>query len=262
MKDRAMNVQTTAATRHPGISEEEWRLRVDLAGAYRIYDHLGWSEVIMNHLTVRVPGPEHHFLINPYGLTYDEITASNLVKIDLKGNVIGHSDWPINPAGFVIHSAIHAGRADAICVMHTHTTEAQAVAMKQNGLRHDSIYASQLYERTGYHDFEGLSLYEGEKERILASLGTSNVLLVMRNHGVLTIGRSIGEAFWNMWRFQRSAEVQIRAEAMNGPDTVLSDEVRRRCRSDADTFGPNSVSETIFRALLRKVHRIDPSYER
>jgi ribulose-5-phosphate 4-epimerase/fuculose-1-phosphate aldolase len=145
--------------------------------------------------------------------------------------------------------------------MHTHTTEAQAVAMKQGGLRHDSIYASQLFERTGYHNFEGLSLYDGEKERILASFGKSNTVLVMRNHGVITVGRSIGEAFWNMWRFQRSAEVQIRAEAMNGPDVILSDEVRRRCRADADTFGPNSVSENIFRAMLRKVHRTDASYE-
>ena len=255
-----MNVQTPAA-RQAGISEEEWRLRVDLAGAYRIYDHLGWSEVIMNHLTVRVPGPEHHFLINPYGLTYDVVTASNLVKIDLKGNVIGQSDWPVNPAGFVIHSAIHAGRDDAICVMHTHTTEAQAVAMKKGGFRHDSIYASQFFERTGYHDFEGLSLSAGEKERIVANLGKNNVLLIMRNHGVITIGRSIAEAFWNMWRFQRSAEVQIQAEAMNGPDSILSDEVRRRCRSDADTFGPNSVSETSFRALLRQGRRSDPSYD-
>jgi ribulose-5-phosphate 4-epimerase/fuculose-1-phosphate aldolase len=252
---------TVSAARNPAISAEEWRLRVDLAGAYRIFDHLGWSEVIMNHLTVRVQGPEHHFLINPYGLTYDEITASNLVKIDLQGNIVGHSDWPVNPAGFVIHSAIHAGRPDALCVMHTHTTEAQAVAMKAGGLNLNSIYASQFFGRIGYHDFEGLSLYEGEKERILANLGPSNTVLVMRNHGVLTVGRSIGEAFWNMWRFQRSAEVQIRADAMAGPNTELSDEVRRRCQKDADNFGPNSVSENIFRAMLRKVHRLDPSFE-
>jgi len=189
------------------------------------------------------------------------VTASNLVKIDLQGNVIGHSDWPVNPAGFVIHSAIHAGRPDAICVAHTHTTEAQAVSMKASGLNLNSIYASQFVGRIGYHDFEGLSLYEGEKERILASLGTSNTVLVMRNHGVLTVGRSIGEAFWNMWRFQRAAEVQVRAEAMSGPDNIVSDEVRLRCQKDADNFGPNSVSDNIFRALLRKVHRQDPSYE-
>ena len=167
----------------------------------------------------------------------------------------------MNPAGFVIHSAVHAGREDAICIAHTHTTEAQAVSMKKGGLNLNSIYASQFVGRIGYHDFEGLSLYEGEKERIVANLGKNNTLLIMRNHGVLTIGRTIAEAFWNMWRFQRSAEVQIRAEAINGPDTILSDEVRRRCRTDADNFGPNSVSENIFRALLRKVHRIDPSYE-
>lgn len=256
-----MNIQTLAAEKKAGVNAEEWRLRVDLAGCYRIFDHLGWSETIMNHITVRVPGPEHHFLINPYGLTYDEVTASNLVKIDLQGKIVGHSDWPVNPAGFVIHSAVHAGRDDAICIAHTHTTEAQAVSMKKGGLNLNSIYASQFVGRIGYHDFEGLSLYNGEKERIVANLGPKNTVLIMRNHGVLTIGRSIGEAFWNMWRFQRSAEVQITAEAMAGSDNIVSDEVRQRCQKDADNFGPNSVSENIFQAMLRKVHRIDPSYE-
>lgn len=250
-----------AAARNPSIGAEEWRLRVDLAGCYRVFDHLGWSEVIMNHITVRVPGPEHHFLINPYGLTYDEINASNLVKIDLQGNVIGASEWPVNPAGFVIHSAIHAGRDDAVCVMHTHTTEAQAVAMKADGLNHNSIYGSQFFRRIGYHDFEGLSLYDGEKQRLLASLGASNTVLVMRNHGVLTVGRTIADAFWNMWRFQRSAEVQVMAAGMAGPDVVISDEIRLRTAKDADNFGPNSVSENIYRALLRKVHRLDSSFE-
>jgi ribulose-5-phosphate 4-epimerase/fuculose-1-phosphate aldolase len=183
------------------------------------------------------------------------------VKIDLHGKIVGHSDWPVNPAGFVIHSAVHAGREDAICIAHTHTTEAQAVSMKANGLNLNSIYASQFVGRIGYHDFEGLSLYEGEKERILANLGAKNTVLIMRNHGVLTVGRSIGEAFWNMWRFQRAAEVQVAAEAMAGADNLISDEVRKRCQKDADNFGPNSVSENIFRAMLRKVHRIDPSYE-
>src|SRR5258706_14527521 len=136
-------VQKRAPARRNAVDPVEWELRVQLAATYRIIEHLGWAELIWTHTTVRVPGPEHHFLINPYGLTYDEVTASNLVKIDMQGNVIGHSDWPINPAGFVIHSAVHAGREDAICVMHTHTTEAQAIAMKQGGLRHDSIYASQ-----------------------------------------------------------------------------------------------------------------------
>src|SRR5262249_35013064 len=152
----------------------------------------------------------------------------------------GHAEWPINPAGFVIHSAIHAGRDDAICVMHTHTREAQAVAMKASGFSHNSIYAAGLFGRVGYHDFEGLSLCGGERARLLGTLGYSSAVLVMRNHGVLPVGRSIADAFWNMWRFQRSAEAQLRAAAMAGPDIEISDDIRRRCVEDADNFGPNS----------------------
>lgn len=243
------------------ISPDEQRLRVDLAGCYRVFDHLGWSEVIMNHITVRLPGPDHHFLINPYGLRYDEVTASNLVKIDLDGTVIGRSDWPVNPAGFVIHSAVHSSREDAVCVMHTHTTAAQAVAGKQGGLDHNTFYAAQLTGQVGYHTFEGITVEDGEKPRLLASLGRTNTVLVMRNHGVLTVGRTIAEAFWNLWRFQRAAEVQVALGGMPGPDVEVPDEVRRRCVAVADSYGPNSVSEAMFRALLRKVRRIDPSYE-
>jgi ribulose-5-phosphate 4-epimerase/fuculose-1-phosphate aldolase len=257
-----MSIQDLVAPSETAISPEEWRLRVELAGCYRIFDHLGWSEVIMNHITVRLPGPGHHFLINPYGLTYDEVTASNLVKIDTEGSVVGHSDWPVNPAGFIIHSAIHASREVAICIMHTHTTEAQAVAVKQGGLNHNIFYAAQLHGRVGYHNFEGITVFDEEKPRLLASLGRKNTVLVMRNHGVLTVGRTIAEAFWNMWRFQRSAEVQVALEGMNGPDTEIPEEIRNRCVSVADNYGPNSVSDTIFQALLRKVHRIDPDFER
>lgn len=259
--DFTMSPQTLRAPTEFDISAEERRLRVELAGCYRIYDHLGWSEVIMNHLTVRIPGPEHHFLINPYGLTYDEVTASNLVKIDLQGNIIGRSEWPVNPAGFVIHSAIHSSREDAICVMHTHTTEAQAVAVKRGGLNENIFYAAQLHGRVGYHEFEGISDDPGEKSRILASLGRENTVLVMRNHGVLTTGRSIAEAFWTMWRFQRSAEVQVVLDGMSGPDAEVPVEVKRLCVSVADNYGPSSVAETIFQALMRKVRRIDPGFE-
>jgi len=256
-----MSVQQHLAPSDSDIRADEWQLRVELAGCYRIFDHLGWSEVIMNHITVRLPGRGHYFLINPYGLTYDEVTASNLVKIDTEGNIVGHSEWPVNPAGFIIHSAIHSSREDAVCIMHTHTTEAQAVAVKQGGLNHNIFYAAQLHERVGYHPFEGITVYDEEKPRLLASLGRKNTVLVMRNHGVLTVGRTIPEAFWNMWRFQRSAEVQVALEGMNGPDTEIPDEVRKLCVSVADNYGPSSVAETIFQALLRKVRRIDPSFE-
>ena len=256
-----MSVQELLTPSDIVVSQDEWQLRVELAGCYRIFDYLGWSEVIMNHITVRLPGPGHHFLINPYGLTYDEVTASNLVKIDTAGNIVGHSEWPVNPAGFIIHSAIHSSREDAICIMHTHTTEAQAVAVKQGGLNHNIFYAAQLDGRVGYHAFEGITVYDEEKPRLLASLGRKNTVLVMRNHGVLTVGRTIAEAFWNMWRFQRSAEVQVALEGMNGPDTEIPAEVRALCVSVADNYGPSSVSETIFQALLRKVRRLDPGFE-
>jgi ribulose-5-phosphate 4-epimerase/fuculose-1-phosphate aldolase len=257
-----MSVPVVQAPSNNPLSLEEWKLRVDLAGCYRIFDHLGWSEVIMNHITVRLPGPGHRFLINPYGLTYDEVTASNLVKIDTDGNVVGFSEWPVNPAGFIIHSAIHRAREDAICIMHTHTTAAQAVAVKEGGLNHNIFYAAQLTGRVGYHRFEGITVYDDEKPRLLASLGRKNTVLVMRNHGVLTVGRSIGEAFWNMWRFQRSAEVQVALEGVRGPDTEIPPEIRELCVSVADNYGPSSVAELIFQALLRKVRRIDPTFER
>lgn len=244
-----------------GIPPDEARLRADLAGCYRVFDHLGWGEVIMNHITVRVPGPGHHFLINPYGLMYHEVTAANLVKIDLDGNVVGRSEWPVNPAGFVIHSAIHSAREDAVCVMHTHTTAAQAVSVKAGGLNMNSFYAAQLHGRVGYHTFEGITVDPAEKSRLLASLGRENTVLVMRNHGVLAVGRTVAEAFWNLWRFQRAAEVQVLADAMRGPDTEVPDEVRRKCVAVADNYGPNSVSEAMFRALLRKVRRADPGDE-
>jgi ribulose-5-phosphate 4-epimerase/fuculose-1-phosphate aldolase len=256
-----MSVQELVRSSEVGVPSDEWQLRVLLAGCYRIFEHLGWSEVIMNHITVRLPGPGHHFLINPYGLTYDEVTASNLVKIDTEGRIVGHSDWPVNPAGFIIHSAIHSSREDAICIMHTHTTAAQAVAVKEGGLNHNIFYAAQLDGRVGYHAFEGITVYDEEKPRLLASLGRTNTVLVMRNHGVLTVGRSIAEAFWNMWRFQRSAEVQVALEGMRGPDVVIPEDVRNLCVAVADNYGPSSVAETIFQALLRKVRRIDPSFE-
>jgi ribulose-5-phosphate 4-epimerase/fuculose-1-phosphate aldolase len=256
-----VSVQKLLRSSETDVPSDEWRLRVELAGCYRIFDHLGWSEVIMNHITVRLPGPGHHFLINPYGLTYDEVTASNLVKIDTEGRIVGHSEWPVNPAGFIIHSAIHSSREDAICIMHTHTTESQAVAVKEGGLNHNIFYAAQLHGRVGYHAFEGITVHDEEKPRLLASLGRKNTVLVMRNHGVLTVGRSIAEAFWNMWRFQRSAEVQVALEGMRGPDVLVPEDVRDLCVSVADNYGPNSVAETIFQALLRKVRRIDPSFE-
>ena len=245
--------------RPPQIAAEEWALRVRLAAAYRVVDMLGWSEVIMNHISVRVPGPETHFLINPYGLSYDEVTASNLLKIDMHGHKAAPSDYPFNPAGFVIHSAIHAARDDAHAVMHTHTTAGTAVATKAHGLRHDSFYAAQLYGRVAYHDYEGLSIRMGEQERIVASLG-DKPCLIMRNHGLLTVGRTVAEAFWQLWRLQRACEAQVMIDAMAGEDTAVSPDLARQNVADADGYSAGAVEDKMLDALVRKAARRDPTY--
>lgn len=245
--------------RPPGIGADEWALRVRLAACYRVVDLLGWSEVIMNHISVRVPGPEGHFLINPYGLHYEEMTASNLLRIDVHGNKISDSPHPFNPAGFVIHSAIHMSRANAHAVMHTHTTAGTAVATKEHGLRHDSFYAAQLYGRVAYHEYEGLSLRLGEQERIVASLG-EKPLMIMRNHGLLAVGHTIAEAFWHLWRLQRACEAQVLTDAMAGANIPVPLEIMLRNVTDADSYSAGAVEDKMLDALVRKVARRDLSY--
>ncbi len=245
--------------RPAGIAPDEWDLRVRLAAAYRVVEMLGWSEVIMNHLSVRIPGPEHHFLINPYGLLYDEVTASNLLKIDVKGNKIAPSDYPFNPAGFVIHSAIHQARADAVAVMHTHSTAGTAIATKAHGLRHDSFYAAQLCGRVAYHDYEGLSIRLGEQDRIVASLG-DKPCMIMRNHGLLTVGPSIASAFWQLWRLQRACEAQVLTDAMDGPNVHLPHALALQAVKDADSYSKHAVEDKMLDALARRAFRRDPSY--
>lgn len=206
------------------MSVAEWRLRLELAAVYRLTDFLGWSELIFNHITVRVPGsPEDspHFLINPYGLHYAFVTARNLVKIDINGNIIGDSDYPVNPAGFTIHSAIHGARHDAQCVMHTHTTTGMAVACKQEGLRYDNFYSVLLHGRVAYHDFEGLTTDHAECERLVASLGDKDIL-ILRNHGLLTCGNTVPQMLMTMWTLQRACDVQAASDGLNGPNTPVS----------------------------------------
>jgi ribulose-5-phosphate 4-epimerase/fuculose-1-phosphate aldolase len=241
-------------------TDTERALRVRLAACYRVVDHLGWSELIVNHITLRVPGPEHHFLINPYGLRYDEVTASNLVKIDLEGRKIGDNPYPVNPAGFVIHSAIHQARDDAHCVLHTHTTAGIAVATKAQGLNHNTFYGAQFTGRVAYHDFEGLSLRDGEKPRLIASLGDRKAL-ILRNHGLLTTGRTVAEAFYHMWRLQRACESQVASDAMRGDDMPVDPAIGRQAAIDAEDFGGDgTVADKFFDAMVRKIDRIDSSY--
>ncbi|NKB56993.1 MAG: class II aldolase/adducin family protein [Alphaproteobacteria bacterium] len=237
--------------------------RQKLAAAYRIVDHLGWTETIYGHLTLRVPGT-NHFLINPWGLRYDEVTASNLVEIDIDGNIVGPSNYPVNEAGFVIHSAVHAGRDDLHCVFHIHTTAGMAVAAQQDGLLPISIMATGYHGRVAYHDYEGPSLNLDERERLVASLGEKQVL-ILRNHGLLTAGATVEEAFILMFRLQRACEIQIAAQAGGSALTIPSTAVCEESARLTDDFlngndgAPAGTLE--FASYVRLIDQLDPSYK-
>jgi ribulose-5-phosphate 4-epimerase/fuculose-1-phosphate aldolase len=268
--DRSMTAATSLTQAPAGIDPKEWELRVQLAAAYRIIDHMGWSELIWTHTTVRVPGPEHHFLINPYGLRFDEVRASNLVKVDMDGNIIrdhgGDDSREINPAGFVIHSAIHMARRDVQCIMHTHTVAGMAVAALQEGLLPISMYALGYFERVAYHDFEGPSLDLAERERLGVNLGDKHVL-VMRTHGLLTCGETVAQAFVRMYRLERACQVQLAAQSTGSPLIIPPREVCEISAERSDDFlvaeggkGYSRMPNPEFAALMRLMDRKDPSY--
>ncbi|MDE2287629.1 class II aldolase/adducin family protein [Pandoraea sp.] len=237
----------------------ESALRIELAACYRIFAMLGWTELIYNHITVRIPGPQRHFLINPFGLHYSEVTASNLVKIDLQGNIVGASDWPVNPAGFTLHSAIHAGIADAHCVMHTHTTAGCAVACSAAGLSMDNFYSAQLYGRLAYHDFEGITVHAEEGPRVVRSIGTAQAV-ILRNHGLLSWGTTVPQAFAYLWTLQRACEIQMAGAAL-GPTIPIAESIQRRASADSLQFDPRyGAGADVFAALQRQVDRLDASY--
>jgi ribulose-5-phosphate 4-epimerase/fuculose-1-phosphate aldolase len=244
------------------FSPEEWDARVTLAAAYRIFDHLGWTELIYNHLSLRVPGANAErgqFLVNPFGLHYSEVTASNLVKVDVAGNIIGHSDWPINPAGFTFHGAIHATLPDAHCVMHVHTTPTMAVCCLDEGLSFTNFYAAHLWGKVAYHEFEGITVHAEEGARILASAGGKPVLL-LRNHGPVVIGTTVAQAFAYMWVLQRACEVQLASQG-KGALRPIPVPVLEACVRDALNFDPRyGAGEDGFAALQRLVDAKDPSY--
>ncbi|MGY0196003.1 class II aldolase/adducin family protein [Leptothrix sp. BB-4] len=244
------------------FSAEEWAARVQLAACYRIFAHLGWSELIYNHISLRVSGGEDgesHFLVNPFGLHYSEVTASNLVKVDTAGRIVGHSDWPINPAGFTFHGAIHATLPDAHCVMHVHTTPTLAVCCTQEGLSYTNFYAAQLWGQVAYHDFEGITVHLDEGRRILASAAGKPVLL-LRNHGPVVIGHSLAQAFSLMWLVQRACEVQVASQAL-GPLRAIPVPVLEGCVRDSLNFDPRfGAGQDAFAAMQRLIDRIDPGY--
>ena len=207
---------------------DERSLREDLAALYRIFDHLGWGELIFNHITVKLPGDDGHFLINPYGLLYSEVTASNLVKVDINGNIIEPTDHPVNPAGMLIHSCIHAARHDIVCIAHTHTTAGMTVACQEGGLRPDNFYSTLLHNKVTYHDFEGITVDEAEKAQLVANLGDRAMMMILRNHGLLTGGRTIAEAFLNMWILERSCQIQASVDQTGVKQIPVRQEVLER----------------------------------
>ncbi len=250
---------TEAFIRPQRYSEAEWQARVQLAACYRIFAHLGWSELIYNHISLRVPGEDGYFLINPFGLHYTEVTASNLVKVDHHGQIIGHSDWPINPAGFTFHGAIHATLPDAHCVMHIHSTPTMAVCCLKDGLSFTNFYAAQLWGQVAYHDFEGITVHAEEGARILASAGGKRVLF-LRNHGPVVIGNSLAHAFNLMWLVQRACEVQMASQAL-GTLQPITEKALEGCVRDSLNFNPKfGAGEDSFAAMQRMIDRIDPSY--
>ena len=259
-----MNAPTNALDTRPAhIPAEEWALRVQLAATYRIFDLLGWTELIYNHISLRVPGPagsdDTHFLINPFGLHYSEVTASNLLKIDLAGNIIGASDWPFNPAGFTPHATIHAGIPSAHCVMHTHTTAGMGVACLEDGLSPSNFYAAQLHGKLAYHAFEGITVHADEGPRLLASIG-DRPAVILRNHGLLAWGEGVARTFAVLWLLQRACEIQLATQAMGRP-RLISAEIQRKCTADSLQFDARfGAGQDVFDALVRKLDRIDPSY--
>lgn len=253
-----MNVMQSAAW-PARFDEGEWAARQDLALCYRIFDMLGWTELIYNHITLRLPGDEPRFLINPFGLHYSEVTASNLVCIDLEGNIIGPSDWPVNPAGFTVHAAIHRGIPEAHCVMHTHTTAGLAVACSQAGLSMDNFYSAQLHGKVAYHDFEGITVHADEGPRLLASIG-ERPAVILRNHGLLAWGPHLPVTFALLWTLNRACEIQ-QAGAALGPTIPVAEEVQRKCSRDSLQFSAsNGGSRNLFDALGRLVDRRDPGW--
>ena len=241
------------------MNESEREARVELAACYRIFAQLGWTELIYNHITVRLPGPEKHFLINPFGLHYSEVCASNLVKIDLAGNIIGASEWQVNPAGLTIHAAIHDRIADAHCVMHTHTTAGMAVACSAAGLSMSNFYAVQLHGKLAYHDFEGVTVHAEEGPRLIRNIGDKPAV-ILRNHGLLAWGDTIPRTFAILWLLNRACEIQLASAAM-GPVIELSEEIQRKCTRDSLQFDPAfGAGRDVFDALTRMLDRVDTSY--
>jgi ribulose-5-phosphate 4-epimerase/fuculose-1-phosphate aldolase len=250
----------TFPTAKAAMSAEEWAIRVDLAAAYRLVALYGMSDLIFTHISARLPGPDHHFLINPYGLLFDEITASNLIKVDRACDKLDESPYPVNPAGFTIHSAIHQVRDDAGCVLHTHTRAGVGVSAQRDGVLPISQQSIFVLASLAYHDYEGVALQDDEKARLQADLADKQHL-VLRNHGLLTVGRTIPEAFLSMYTFENACRIQVDALAGGQVLTPIDPRIIEGAPAAAKAVTLGSGAQLAWPALLRKLDRIDPSYK-
>ena len=253
-----MNTTTNSEVRSL-VSAEEWQLRVDLAACYRLVALYGWSDLIFTHISARIPGPEHHFLINPYGLMFDEITASSLVKVDMQCNKLIDSPYPVNPAGFVIHSAVHEVRDDVQCVLHTHTRAGVAVSAQKNGVLPISQQSTFVLASLAYHGYEGVAFRDEEKPRLQADLGQANFLM-LRNHGLLTCGKTIADAFLAMYTFEAACKIQIDAQAGGGELTQVHPQILTGVAQAMKVQTGGLGGAFVWPSLIRKLDRTDPSY--
>lgn len=248
-------------SRQGEVSPAEWNLRVDLAAAYRLVAAFKWDDLVFTHISARVPGSADAFLINPYGLMFDEITASSLIKIDAQGNKLDGSGFPVNPAGFTIHSAIHSARHDAQCVMHTHTLNGIAVSAQRGGVLPLSQQSIFVLSSLSYHDYEGVALRDEEKPRLVADLGPDNNYLMLRNHGLLTLGRSVADAFLAMYFFEAVCTIQVRAMAGGAElipvDPRIISTAAEQARVATRGIGGGALA---WPGLVRRLDRIDPSF--
>jgi ribulose-5-phosphate 4-epimerase/fuculose-1-phosphate aldolase len=247
-------------SRRDKVSPEEWQLRVDLAAAYRLVALFKWDDLVFTHISARVPGPHEHFLINPYGLMFEEITASSLVKIDQQGNKVEDSPFPVNPAGFTIHSAVHAARHDIICVLHTHSLNGVAVSAQREGLLPISQQSIFIVGDMGYHDYEGVALNDDEKPRLVRDLGNHKYLM-LRNHGLLTVGATVAEAWQAMYLFEAACTVQVRAQAGGGELIPIGKPIVAGAKQMADAATKGQGSQLVWPGLLRRLQRAYPGYD-
>jgi len=255
----AKSTDSTSSVHH-NMSEQEWQMRVNLAACYRMIASYGWDDLVFTHISARVPGTEDEFLINPYGMLFEEITASSLVKVNKAGEKVAPSEFEVNPAGFIIHSAVHEARDDAHCVIHLHTNDGVAVSAQEKGLLPISQQSLFPLSNLAYHDYEGVALNPEEKVRLVADLGDAH-FMILRNHGLLTCADTVANAFLYMYIMQRACEIQIKAQSGGGALTPIPAQILAGIQAASEQVTRGANGDIAWPALLRKLRRTDPSFE-